>query len=224
MRNTASLVCRLLAREYPQTSLGNKNNPLDEYLFILLSLRTHRAGYEAAYRRFKHRFPAWKTAFRASVRQIAKCIAIGGLSDQKAKHIKGALRQVMQAYGELSLRKLRGMPQDQVMEALLRLPGIGVKTAKCVMMYSLGFSVLPVDTHVARVAYRLGWTYSDQPVTVDQELEHVVRPSLRSRLHVLLLQHGRSVCRSTKPHCEACCLAKVCPRVGVGMAKKSDGS
>jgi endonuclease III len=215
---TTSHVCRILGRAYPYTRLGNKRNPLDEYLFILLSLRTHRAGYEAAYQRFKRRFPTWGSAFHAPLAEIAKCITIGGLSGQKARYIRAALQEIREEYGELSLRKLRGMTRGQAMRSLLRLPGIGLKSAKCIMMYSLDYPVLPVDTHVARVAYRLGWTGSDQPARVDPELERLVRPGLRHELHVLFVQHGRSVCRGRKAHCDRCCLAKACARVGVARA------
>lgn len=208
-------VCRFLTYEYRRSRLGNKCNPLDEYLYILLSLRTHQAGFQESYRRFKEAFPTWDSAHRATTKRIAKAIQPGGLACQKAKRIKQALRTIRYELGELSLRKLKRFPEDQVEAFLRRLPGVGLKSAKCIMMYSLDFHVLPVDTHVARVSTRLGWVASQSSQQLHRELEGLVPPSLRLDFHVSCVQHGRAKCRGQYPQCDQCCLAEICPRIDI---------
>ncbi len=207
-------VHRLLAAEYPDTVLGNKRNPLDEYLYIYLSLRTHERGFDAAYKGFKRRFPTWQSAFRATRKQIARAIRPAGLADQKAGRIKQALRIIKSAFGEVSLRRLKHCSADDAEAFLMRLPGIGVKSARCIMMYALGFDVLPVDTHVARISTRLGWIDVGQ-TDLHDELQDLVPPSLRFGLHVRFVQHGRAICRGQHPKCARCCLAGICQRVRV---------
>jgi endonuclease-3 len=213
-----TMVCRRLSRVYPLTRLGNKQRPLDEYLYILLSLRTHRRGFNAAYRRFKKRFATWERAYAADVRAIASAIAPAGLALQKARHIKCALRLIKREFAEVSLKRLSRLGEKETEEALLMLPGVGLKSAKCIMMYSLGFDVLPVDTHVARIAKRLGWFNSETGTVLHQQLESVVPKHLRFAFHVYCVQHGRAVCRGAHPRCRACCLDEMCPKIGLAPA------
>ena len=214
-RRRVLTVCKLLSAEYPDTRLGNKVNPLDEYLYILLSLRTHEPGMLASYRFFKRTFPSWASAARASRRQIERAIATGGLARQKADRLKRALRQIQAQFGEVSLSKLRKMPRIEVERFLLRLPGVGIKSARCIMMYSLGFDVLPVDVHVARISRRLGWVGPASTFSLHESLEKLIPPGKRFAFHVNCVQHGRSICRGQTPKCDVCCLSKQCLRIGV---------
>jgi endonuclease III len=211
-------VHRLLTAVYPESTLGNKRNPLDEYLYIYLSLRAHERGFEAAYKGFKRRFQTWEVAFHATRKQIAAAIRPAGLADQKSERIKQTLRIIKSEFGELSLRKLKQLPPEDVESFLARLPGIGVKSARCIMMYSLDFAVLPVDIHVARISARLGWIDGTARRNLHEEVQGLVPPDLRFGLHVRFVQHGRDVCRGQYPKCARCCLARVCERVGVGKA------
>jgi endonuclease III len=189
---------------------------LDEFLYIYLSLRTHERGFQTAYSNFKLRFPSWESAFRATKKQIASAIAPAGLATQKAARIKESLRIIKTEFGELSLRKLKYLAPADAEKFLIRLPGIGVKSARCIMMYSLGHEVLPVDTHVARIAARLGWTSENSnSAELHDELEVLIPPRARFGFHVRCVQHGRAICRGHFPACNRCCLAGVCPRNGV---------
>ena len=189
---------------------------MDEYLYIILSLRTHAPGFTTSYKVFKSRFRSWREAERASVEEIEEAIISGGLASQKAKRIKVALQHIRRELGELSLRRLKSMPQEQVEAFLTELPGIGLKSARCIMMYSLGFQVLPVDTHVARISRRLGWVDAYSYRKLHDELEHIMPSSLRYSFHIYCVQHGRAVCRGQYPRCDICCLSKYCNQVGVG--------
>lgn len=214
-RRRVLTVCKRLAAEYPDTRLGNKANPLDEYVYIMLSLRTHEPGLLASYCCFKRTFPSWASAASASKRQIEKAIATGGLARQKAERIKSALRQIQTQFGEVSLRGLRTMPRTEVERFLLQLPGVGIKSARCIMMYSLGFDVLPVDVHVARISRRLGWVRAAGTVSLHESLERLIPPGKRFAFHVNCVQHGRSICRGQDPKCDICCLSEHCQKVGI---------
>lgn len=207
-------ICKLLQAKYSLSFLGNKRDPLNEYLYIILSLRTHERGFTASYKSFKRRFPSWSLAHKTTVSQIASCIKVGGLARQRASRIKSALKYIHETLGELSLRTLRKWPQPKVESFLLKLPGVGPKSARCIMMYSLGFRVLPVDTHVARISKRLGWISGNNPSLMHRNLEDIVPPKLRFLFHVCCVPHGRSVCRGQAPRCSSCCLEICCPKIG----------
>ena len=210
LQKKAKKVCRLLEKIYPITFLGNKKNPLDEYLYITLSLRTHASGYEKAYKSFKAEFTEWSDALKATESQIAKAIEPGGLANQKSRRIKDALHRIYSEFGEVSLRALKHIPQDAVESFLLSLPGIGLKSARCIMMYSLGFNVLPVDTHVTRIARRIGLIPNVDNNKTHKLLEALIPPQLRFNFHVTCVQHGRQICRGQYPKCKDCCLLNIC--------------
>jgi len=208
-------VCRRLIQEYPNSRLGNKKNPLDEYLYITLSRRTRKEGLLATYKAFKKRYPSWHAVYGVSVTEIQKVISSGGLARQKATNIKMAVRCIYERFGEVSLRSLRKLKQEEVEVFLLSLPGVGLKSARCIMMYSLGYAVLPIDTHVARISYRLGWVTGVNSRMLHDRLERLVPPELRYSFHVCCIQHGQSVCRGRYPKCDSCCLSSLCQMVGL---------
>ena len=207
-------VCNTLSLHYRDRLLGNKRYPLDEFLYIILSLRTHERGYTTAYKQFKSRFPSWIDAYRATTSAIASAIRPGGLALQKARRIRNALRLIKARLGEVSLRKLKDLPPNDVERFLLNLPGIGLKSARCIMMYSLSCDVLPVDTHVARICKRLGWGKNEKNMALHRRLDKIIPRRLRYAFHVCCVQHGRVICRSQYPRCYACCLSSICPKIG----------
>jgi endonuclease III len=170
---------------------------------------------------FKRRFPSWLSVWKADRREIATAIKSGGLAKQKAGNIKRALGIIHDEFGEVSLRCLKNMKRQEAEDFLLKLPGIGVKSARCIMMYSLGFGVLPVDTHVARITYRLGWVNTQNTERLHAELERLVPSKWRFCFHVCCVQHGRAICRGQYPKCDVCCLARVCKKVGITDNRKS---
>src|SRR5262249_16783656 len=117
-------------------------------------------------------------------------------------------------HGAVSLGLLHGMVDTAAFEYLLTLPGMGPKTARCVLMYSLGRDVFPVDTHVWRIAKRLGWASGGNRPTARQmhELERAIPPPLRYSLHITMVAHGRAICRAV-PACDICPLRRLCPKL-----------
>lgn len=143
----------------------------------------------------------------AAVRRI---LQPAGLSIIKAKQLRGAIARIGRDFGRCDLRELRKWPESDIENYLVGLPGVSEKVAKCVMMYTLGCSVLPVDTHVHRIASRLGWTKKRRADQCHGELEALVPRHRRYAFHVDCIAHGRSVCRPTNPACGDCCIKEHC--------------
>jgi endonuclease III len=138
------------------------------------------------------------------------------LSKKKATQIKGAMRNILADTGKLSLAFLSQWDDERVEDYLTSLPGIGVKSARCIMMYSLGRKVFPVDTHAWRVCRRLGLTPQVPKPTpsMEKDLEAKIPVDLRYTLHVNLVSHGRETCTTYWPKCDKCVLADICPSKG----------
>jgi endonuclease III len=210
LKARAARVARRLSREYGSPNLNNKADPFDELVFIILSQMTTGPSYERVYDRVRARFNSWNELLLVPPGELVSLIADAGLSRQKAPRLIAIARRLQRDFEEVSLRRLEGAT-DRVAESyLLSLPGVGVKTAKCVMMYALGRRVLPVDTHVRRVARRLGLVGDSTGASAHLELERAVRPSLRYGFHVNALVHGRRVCRARRPLCSECVLNDMC--------------
>ncbi len=212
LRRRAHLAVRILSQAYGSPRHGNKRDPLDELVFIVLSQMTTAPSFQRVYDRLKATTGGWARVGRMALRQLKSVIKDAGLSDQKAPRIKAMLRRVEADFGRPTLSPLRRMDDAAVERYLTALPGVGVKTAKCVMMYSLGREVLPVDTHVWRVASRLGLVGGTVPYSrVHGALETVVAPADRYAFHVNALSHGRVICTASRPKCRDCPLRRLCP-------------
>lgn len=200
-------------RVYGNSRHGNRENPLDELIFILLSAQTEAYSYQETYQALAQRFCGWVGLDNAPEEEIAAVIRRGGLSRKKAKQIRTALAKVKSDFGSLSLDPLRRLDDDAAEDYLVSLAGIGTKSAKCILMYSLGRPVFPVDTHVWRVCRRLGLTPAiPKPTpTIEKELEAKVAPDIRFSLHVNLVSHGRETCVTYWPRCHVCVLNDICP-------------
>lgn len=189
--------------------------PLEELIFTLLSQHTSDLNRDRAWAALRKRFPSWESAAAARTRTIADVIRMGGLADSKAPRIKEVLREVRHREGGYTLERLRGMSDDEVRHYLVSLPGIGPKTAACVLAFALGRPALPVDTHVHRLAIRLGLVAAKTDASRTQTaLENLVPPRSRLATHVRLIAHGRTICTAQRPRCGECVLADLCPSAG----------
>lgn len=191
--------------------LGNKRDPLDELIYILLTVQT-QYGVDGVWDALKSRFPTWGHVLRAREESLRRVIEPLGLSQQRAKRIRIVLRAVRDEMGSLSLRKLRRMETSDAEAFLTSLPGVGLKVARCVLMYSCGHDVLPVDAHVLRVSKRLGLIPQKTSWPAAHDAIHsVVRPVDRYSLHVNLVRLGRDICVARSPRCDSCPVAEMCP-------------
>ena len=190
--------------------------PLDELIFTLLSQHTSDLNRDRAWVSLQKKFKTWSAIANASDKQIADAIRMGGLADSKAPRIKAVLEEIKAREGRYSLASLKTKKDDQVAEYLTSLHGIGPKTAACVLAFSLGRPALPVDTHVHRIAIRLGLVPRKATAEATQRvLEELIGPRQRVPTHVRLIAHGRTSCTAQRPRCEECVLRDLCPRIGV---------
>jgi endonuclease-3 len=184
-------------------------DPVAELVLTVLSQSTNDRNRDVAYLRLRERFDSWETVRDAPVREVEEAIRPGGISKVKSARIQAILR----AIGEpLSLDWLAQAPIEETRDYLTALPGVGRKTAACVLLFSYGLHDVPVDTHVSRVGMRLRLL---QPGASFEQLHDqmlaLTPPGEELELHVNLLRHGRRTCHARKPACEQCALARMCP-------------
>lgn len=217
-------VCEILRRKYRDWDHHNRHNPLDELLFILCSTRTQEDGYRGTYLALKRAFPTFGALADAPAKYIARPLESGGLQRQKSRAIHEICDRIRARFGRLTLSPLRDMPDAECEAYLTSLPLVGKKVARCVMMYSLGREVFPVDTHCWRIARRLGWI---RPTQKDghcaerdmDRLQDRIPGKMRYSLHVNFVSLGREFCSGQVPNCAGCPLGDICPRMGVGTAR-----
>lgn len=187
-------------------------DPVDELVQTVLSQNTSDINSSRAYESLKSTFPSWDPMLKADDGQVANAIRAGGLADIKAPRLKAMLSEIKKRRGKLDLTFLKALPPPQAKEWLQQLPGVGPKTAACVLLFSLGMPALPVDTHVLRVAQRLGLVPGKASAGEAQErLEAQVPLVDIYAFHLLLIQHGRTVCKARLPACGECVLNLRCP-------------
>jgi len=203
---------------YGVPSAPPHGRPLDELILTVLSLSTNDRNRDVAFLRLRERFGSggaidWGAVRDAPLEQVEEAIRPGGISRVKSVRIQAILR----AIGEpLSLDWLREASVAEGQEALCALPGVGRKTAACVLLFSFGLRDVPVDTHVSRVGTRLGLLTPRAPFErLHDEMLALTPPGAELELHVNMLRHGRRTCFARSPRCEECALVRMCPRVGL---------
>ena len=202
------------ADAYGQPQWRSHAPPLDELVATILSQHTSDVNSGRAFQALRTRFPTWDAVLSASETDIAAAIQPGGLANLKAPRIRRVLRAVETESGTLTLDWLRGWPLDQARAWLLALPGVGPKTAACVLLFSLGLPTMPVDTHVHRVGRRLGLIPADVSAEDAHAIfDHVMGPDRDAiyALHLNLIRHGRTTCKARNPECHRCMLSDLCP-------------
>jgi len=208
----AATVLRRLEKAYGPRPWKARGRPLDSLVGTILSQHTSDRNCDAAMARLTDRFPSWSAAADAPLREIADAIRPAGLHRRKARTLRAVLRQIRDDRGRADLRFLRRWPTPKARRYLLALPGVGPKTAACVLLFCLKRPVLPVDTHVHRVTRRLGLI---GPRTTAEQAHDALAGKVPDEkvyaFHVLLIEHGREVCRARRPDHAACCVRDLCP-------------
>lgn len=210
----------LLRPEYGELRWRPRSDPMSELIGTILSQNTSDTNSGRAFTLLLARFPTWESLLGADPMAIAEAIRVGGLARIKAPRIKAVAEEVWARLG--SLRQAQGRPFDlsflaemPLAEAkawLRSLPGVGPKTAACVLLFALGRPALPVDTHVYRVARRLGLVAPRVGAAEAHELlEGMLAPDEVYPFHMSLIKHGRRVCKAQRPLCSQCVLAHGCP-------------
>jgi endonuclease-3 len=197
---------------------GAHGDPLAELVLTVLSQSTNDRNRDVAYLRLRERFSRWEEVRDAPVDLIEAAIRPGGISKVKSARIRDILAAITErsAAGELSLDWLADRPVAEGREYLTGLPGVGRKTAACVLLFALGLPDVPVDTHVSRVGTRLGLFRLGAPLEEQHDAMLELTPRGQAlEFHINLLRHGRRTCHARRPACGDCALARMCPRAGV---------
>ena len=189
-------------------------HPIAELILTVLSQSTNDRNRDVAYLALRERFPTWEAVRDAPVDEIEEAIRPGGISKIKSARIRSILRAITDtAPGhELSLDWLAELSVPEAQRYLTSLPGVGRKTAACVLLFALGMRDVPVDTHVSRVGSRLELF---RPGASFEELHdtmlEITPPGEELELHLNLLRHGRRTCYARRPNCPGCALRRMCP-------------
>jgi endonuclease III len=186
--------------------------PIAELVLTVLSQSTNDRNRDVAYLRLRDRLPTWEAVRDAPTDEVEDAIRPGGISKIKSVRIQDILHTITEDRGELSLDWLRDAPVAEGRDYLCTLPGVGRKTAACVLLFSYGLRDVPVDTHVSRVGTRLailpdGASFDD----LHDAMLALTPPGAELELHVNLLRHGRRTCYARRPACVACALRRMCP-------------
>ena len=182
--------------------------PIAELVKTVLSQHTNDRNRDRSFAQLRERYPSWEAVRDAPLEELEEAIRPGGLARQKAPRIQAILARL----GEPpDLDWTERAPREESLEFLLALPGVGRKTAACVLIFTWGIPEIPVDVHVHRVGGRLGLF----PAKASFERAHdemlaIVDPADAYELHMNLIRHGRELCRP-KPRCDECELRRMCP-------------
>lgn len=202
-----------LVQRFGRPTLGNKRNPLNELLYILLSSKTPPDRYQDVYCALRRVYGRADSLADARPGDVAKVISHGGLQNRKARAIVSIAQRLRQEFGRVTLAPLARMTSEEAEGFLIALPEVSKKTARCVLMYALERPVFPVDAHCFRIARRLGWVSKGTYLTDHRadELQDGVPECLRRDLHVGMVLLGRHYCLPKNPRCRECPLLEFCP-------------
>jgi len=189
---------------------GRRAKPLDTLIATLLSQNTNDRNSHQAWLNLRKHYPMWEKVAKAPTRDIAKTIEVGGLKNQKARRIKKILEVVRRDAGGFDLGFFKRRTNEEVIDYLTSMEGVGTKTAACVLVFSLGRDVFPVDTHIHRLCNRLGLVHSKTADQTYEQMQRLVPPRRAYSFHVNLIRFGRKVCRSQNPLCGGCPLYDEC--------------
>ena len=205
-------VIELLEQEYGPRQWQSDRDPIDVLIGTILSQNTSDTNSGRAFTSLKASFGSWEAVAIAPAEHIAEVIKSGGLSQIKAVRIKQVLGQIEKEQGGISLDSLKSMNISETEDYLIRLPGVGHKTARCVLLFSLAKPSLPVDTHIFRVCKRLGLIDSRASIEKAHSLlQELTPPSKVYQFHVHMIEHGRRICHARQPRCNLCILIDICP-------------
>lgn len=195
------------------------HDPVHELVLTILSQNTSDTNRDVAYAGLRARFRSWAEVRDAPVAAVELAIRSGGLAPTKAPRIQAVLRELGDP---IDLDWLAGAARDEAVGYLTALPGVGRKTAACVMIFSFDRPEIPVDTHVHRVGGRLGLFRARASFgEAHDEMLRVTPPGDAYELHVNLIRHGRALCRPARPRCDECALLRMCP-YGRELRRRTD--
>ncbi|NHJ46833.1 MAG: endonuclease III [Asgard group archaeon] len=209
MNRTETIIQRLNTN-YGEKKWERWREPVGELIRTILSQNTTDKNSLRAYANLVKRFPTWEEILDAELDDITEPIRSGGLANIKAKKIKKSLEEIKNRQGKIDLEFLADYKLEDAEEYLMSLDGVGPKTAACVLIFSFNFPIMPVDTHVHRLANRLGMVESKTREKTQEAMKSIISDEDKYNFHLNLIEHGRKICKASKPLCEKCFLTDVC--------------
>jgi len=185
-------------------------DPLDTLIATILSQNTNDNNSYKAFNNLKNTFKNWEEAAETKRSTIEKLIKVAGLAPAKSKAIKNLLVDIKEKYCKMSLDFLNELSNDEIIYNLTSYDGVGVKTASCVLLFSMDKNVCPVDTHVHRTTNRIGLVNAKTPEKTFWKLNEKFPEGIAHQFHTNLIMLGREICKPTNPICNVCPLEKVC--------------
>jgi len=191
--------------------ISHQFDPMEELVSCILSQHTSDANSFPAFDKLREHYDDWQAVVDGGEGELAKVVRSAGLANQKSKSIIKCLKKIKERTGRYSIDFLREMPLAEARKWLTDLPGIGPKTASIVLCFRFGMDAIPVDTHVYRVAWRIGFIKEGIGETKAHDaLEKIVPKGHAFRFHTDLIEHGRSICKAPLPRCEHCFVSEFC--------------
>jgi len=184
---------------------------VDELVCTILSQNTNDINRDKAFQALKERYPDWEAVRDADPAELRSVIRIAGLANQKGPNIQAALRDITEERGEIDLAWLKEKDPEEARKWLVKLRGVGPKTAAIVMVFALGMPAFPVDTHIYRVTGRIGLRPRDLDISKTHAyMEQIADPDDFGSLHLNLINLGREICQARKPKCPICPIIDLC--------------
>lgn len=216
-------VCEKLEETYGRPRHGNPEDPLDDLIYIILSSQTPKERALKIYTSLTERFPEWNDILREPRSELVNVLRPAGLAKKRSEQISSLLQQIRSDFGDLESSDLWNKETEELLSYLKTLDGVSDKVARCVLMYAVGRDVLPVDVHVHRIAFRLGWTSREEPGLAHDELEELLPPHRYYDFHVTCVAHGRSRCTASDPNCSDCLIRRYCEYFDGEMSPSKPG-
>ena len=211
MKEKINKTNRLLVRHFGIPYRAKKlPNPIDALIATILSQNTNDKNSYQAYRNLKKKYKSWEELSDASRKEIESVIRVAGLGKQKSASIKSFLSTLREKNGKLNLQYIKKMSDEEILNELTSIKGIGVKTASCVLLFSLDRNICPVDTHVHRTLNRIGLVKTKTPDKTFEQIKDHLPDGIAHQFHTNLIMLGREICKPAKPSCSVCPLLKVC--------------
>lgn len=200
-----------LVKTYLSPRHGNPEEPLDCLFYIMLTRKTPISTAKKLFTQIKEEVGSFENILNLKQQKLKTMLFKCGLQSLRAEQFLGSARMIYKQFGQVTLDPIRSWNDEDCIDFLTKLPGVGLKTALCVMMYSLNRKVFPADAHCIRIMKRLG-VISEQldHRKAQKELSRLVPPELSYSLHVNLVAHGQEICHARSPICERCVIENYC--------------
>lgn len=211
MKNKINKINRLLIQFFGVPKKNIKNpNPVDMLIGTILSQNTNDKNSYRAYQNLKQKYKTWDEVAKLTPSKIERLIRVAGLGKQKSAAINNVLKGLKKKNGKIKLNYLNKKDDKSVIDELIKFEGVGVKTASCVLLFSMNRNVCPVDTHVHRTLNRIGLVRTKSPDKTFDEIFGQIPDGAAHSFHTNLIRLGREICKPQKPNCGICPLEKYC--------------